>query len=93
MSLGRQPDIVGPSLVKKKIAIGPEVSLPSYSWLTALQEAHNRKIQTYSQLIMDLQVYVDSRGKVEILLWVVGARGMVRVNLLTPALEFLEIPK
>ena len=87
MSLGRQPDIVGPSLVKKKIAIGPdsEVSLLSDSWLTALQGAHNRKIQSYSQLITDLQVYVDSRGKVEILLWVVGARGMVRVNLLTQA--------
>ena len=44
---------------------------------------------------MALKVYVDSGWKVEILLWVVGARNMVRVDLpvLTPALEFLEIPK
>ena len=44
-------------------------------------------------LITALKVHVDSGWKVEILPWVVGARGMVSVDLLTPALEFLEIPK
>ena len=88
-----QPDIVSISFVKKKIAIGPEVSLPSDSWLAALQGGHNRKTQSYSPLITALQVYVDSGWKVEILPWVVGARGMVSVDLLTPALEFLQIPK
>ena len=44
MSLGRwQPDIVCISLAKKKIAVGPEVSLPSDSRMAALQEAHSRK--------------------------------------------------
>ena len=60
MSLGRwQPDIVGVSFVKEKIAICPEVSLPSDSWLAALQGARSRKTQSYIPLIMALQVYVD----------------------------------
>ena len=41
-----QPDIVCISLAKKKIAIGPEVSLPSDSRMEALQEAHNQKTQS-----------------------------------------------
>ena len=52
MSLGRwpgQPDIVCISLAKKKIAIGPDVSLPSDSRMEALQEAHSRKIQSYAR--------------------------------------------
>ena len=61
--------------------------------MAALQEAHSRKIQPYSPLITALQAYVDSAWNVEILPWMVGARGMVRTELLTPALEFLEIPK
>ena len=94
MSLGRwQPDIVCISFAKKKIAIGPEVSLPSDSRMAALQEAHSRKTQSYGPLITALQTYVDSGWKVEILPWMVGARGMVRTELLTPTLEFLEIPK
>ena len=44
-------------------------------------------------LIAALQVYVDSGWTVCFLHWVVGARGMVRRDLLTTALEFLEIPK
>ena len=47
MSLGRwQPDIVCILLVKKKIAIGPKVSLPSDSRMAALQDAHSRKTQS-----------------------------------------------
>ena len=39
MSLGRwQPDIVCISFAKKKIAIGPEVILPSDSRMAALQQ-------------------------------------------------------
>ena len=79
MSLGRwQPDIVCISLAKKKIAIGPEVSLPSDSRMAALQEAHSRKTQSYGPLITALQAYVDSGWKVEILPCMVGARGLVR---------------
>ena len=57
MSPGRwQPDIVCISLAtrKKKIAIGPEVSLPSDSRMAALQEARSRKTQYYVQLITAL---------------------------------------
>ena len=94
LSRSWQPDIVGISLAKKKpIAIGPEVSLPSNTRMKALQEAHSRKTQSYGPLIAALQTYVDSGWKVEILSWMVGARGMVRTELLTPALEFLELPK
>ena len=74
MSLGCwQPDIVCISFAKKKIAICPEVSLPSDSRMEALQEAHSRKTQSYGPLITDLQAYVDSGWKVEILPWMVGA--------------------
>ena len=82
---------VGISLEEKKIAISPEVTLPSDSWQVAPQGAHSRKTQPYSQLFTALQVYVSSGWTVEILWWVVGARGMVRANLLTPA--FKLIPK
>ena len=79
------------------IAIGPEITLPSSSWPAALPRAHSRKTQSYSPLITALQVYVDSGWKVEILPGpgprVVGAWGMVKVDLLIPALEFLEILK
>ena len=74
MSLGRwKQDIVGISLEKKKIAIGPEVTFPSDSWQAALQGAHSRKTQSYNPLITALQVYVNSGWKVEILQCVVGA--------------------
>ena len=61
--------------------------------MAAPQEAHSRKTQSYGPLITVLQAYVDSGWKVEILQWMVGALGMVRTELLTPVLEFLEIPK
>jgi len=68
MSLGNwQPDIVGISFVKKKIAIGPEVTIPSDSRPTALLEAHNRKLQSYSPLLVALQQYIDSGCAVSIL--------------------------
>ena len=93
MSLGRwQPDRVCISLAKKKIAIGPEVSFPSDFRMAAPKEAHSRKTKSYGPLITALQAYVDSGWKVELLPWMVGARGMVRTELLTLALEFLEIP-
>ena len=75
MSLDRwQPYIVCILFMKMRITFGPEVSLPSDSWLTALQGVHNRKTQSYSLLITDLQLYVDSGWKVKILQRVTGAR-------------------
>ena len=50
------------------------------------------KAQSYGPLITALQAYVGSGWKVEILQWMVGARGMVRTKLLTPDLEYLANP-
>ena len=67
MSLGHwQPDIVCISFAKKKIAIGPEVSLPS-DRMEALQETHSQKTQSYGPLITALQTCIYSGWKVEIL--------------------------
>ena len=45
ISLGSwQPDIVGISLAKKKVAIGSDVTLPSDSWREALQAAYGRRL-------------------------------------------------
>ena len=57
----------------KKIAFGPEASLPSDSRMEALQEAHSRKTQSDGPPITALQEYVDSGWTVEILSWMVGA--------------------
>ena len=61
--------------------------------MEALQETHSRKTQSYGPLILALQPYIDSGWKVEILPWMVGARGIFRTELLTSELKFLEIPK
>ena len=53
MSLGPgrwQPDIVCISFAKKKIAICPEVSLPSDSRMEALQEAHKAQVGRLSPM-------------------------------------------
>jgi hypothetical protein len=60
MSLSNwQPDIVGISFAKRKIAIGPEVTIPSDSSPQALTEAYDRKIECYWPLIAAFQGYVD----------------------------------
>jgi hypothetical protein len=71
-----QPDIVGISFAKRKIAIGPEVTIPSDSRPQALTEAYDRKIKCYGPLTAALQGYVDSGWDVCVLPWVVGVRGM-----------------
>jgi len=88
-----QPDIIGISFAKRKIAIGPEVTIPSDSRPQALIEAHDRKIKSYMPLVAALQDYVDSGWTVCVIPWVIGARGMVRHDQLMKALEFLEIPQ
>jgi hypothetical protein len=45
-----QPDIVGISFAKRKIAIGPEVTIPSDSRPQALMEAYDKKIKCYRPL-------------------------------------------
>ena len=94
MSLSNwQPDIIGISFAKRKIAIGPEVTIPSDSSPQSLTAAYERKLQSYRPLTAALQSYIDSGWDVRVLPWVVGARGMARRNHLIEALEFLEIPK
>ena len=94
MSLGNwQPDIIGISFARRKIAIGPEVTIPSDSRPQSLTAAYDRKLQSYRPLTAALQGYINSGWDVCVLPWVVGARGMARRNHLIKALEFLEIPK
>jgi hypothetical protein len=88
-----QPNIVGISFAKRKIAIGTEVTIPSDSRQQALTEAYDRKIKCYGPLTAALQGYVDSEWDVCVFPWVFGARGMARRDQLTQALEFLDIPK
>ena len=69
--LGRrwQRDIIGILLAKKKIAIGPEVTIPSDSRSWALLEIHNGKLQFYSSLLRlsgSLQDCADSGWTVRI---------------------------
>ena len=71
-----QPDIVGILLAKKKIAIGPEVTLPFDSWQVAFQGAYSRKTQSYSPLIIAIQDYINSEWTVEILPWGPVAGGL-----------------
>jgi hypothetical protein len=94
MSLSNwQPDIIGISFAKRKIAIGPEVTIPSDSSPQSLTAAYERKLQSYRPLTAALQSYIDSGWDVRVLPWVVEAREMARRNHLIEALEFLEIPK
>jgi hypothetical protein len=61
MSLSNwQPDIVGISFAKRKIAIGLEVTIPSDSCPPVLTEAYDRKIKSYRPLTAALQGYIDS---------------------------------
>jgi hypothetical protein len=45
-----QPDIVGISFAKRKIAVDPEVMIPSDSRPQALTEAYDRKLKCYGPL-------------------------------------------
>jgi hypothetical protein len=78
MSINRwQPGIVGISLEKKKIAIGPEVTIPSDFCPQALKGSHDRKIKSYMPLIAALQDYADLEWSGCVLPWVVGVPGMI----------------
>jgi hypothetical protein len=51
-----QPDIVSISFAKRKIAIGPEVTIPSDSRPQALMEAYDRIIKCYRPLTAVLHI-------------------------------------
>jgi hypothetical protein len=92
MDLSRwQPEIIGISFAKHKIAIGPEYTiLPDFRPL-ALLEAHSRKIKSYIPVLA--AQCTNSEWTVWVLPWVVGARGMVRHDELAITLKFLKISK
>ena len=86
-----QPDMILISQKQKKIGI-LEVCRPMDESLTQLQAAVDRKLQTYAPLKVALQQYSASGWAVEILPWVVGVRGLLKVSTFTPVFKFLLIP-
>jgi hypothetical protein len=63
MSLSNwQPDIVGISFAKRKLAIGPEVTIPSDSSPQALTEAYDMKIKCSKDMSTQDGMYVFSPG-------------------------------
>jgi hypothetical protein len=59
---------------------------------TKLQAAVDRKQQTYAPLKVALQRHPASGWTVEILPWVVGVRGLLKVSVFAPIFEYLSIP-
>lgn len=93
MSLHRwQPDLVVISYSRHKIAI-VDVCRPSDIRLERLQTAFQQKLSTYAPLIAALNFYTQAGWDVQILPWVVGARGMICTDSLRNTLKFLDIPK
>ena len=86
-----QPDMILISQKQKKIGI-LEVCRPMDESPTQLQAAVDRKLQTYAPLKVALQQYSASGWAVEILPWVVGVRGLLKVSTFTPVFKFLLIP-
>jgi hypothetical protein len=87
-----QPDMLLISQKQKKIGL-LELCRPMDESLTQLQAAVDRKLQTYAPLKVALQQYPASGWTVEILPWVVGIRGLLKVSVFTPIFKFLSIPK
>ena len=93
MSLGNwRPDFVVVSHSRRKIAI-LELCRPSDVRLERLQAAYQGKLDTYRPLLTALRTHIDDGWNVQILPWVVGARGLIQRNSLCSALEFLEVPR
>jgi hypothetical protein len=93
MSLGRwQPDLVLISRSLHKIAI-LELCRPSDVRLARLQEAYQGKLTTYEPLHTALSGYTDDGWDVQVLPWVIGARGLIQIQHMESALKFLEIPR
>ena len=57
-----------------------------------LEAAYQGKLAIYEPLLTALGYYTESGWKVQILQWVVGARGLVQKSKNLDALEFLEVP-
>jgi ribonuclease HI len=92
MATGRwRPDFLAVSYSRSKIAI-VEVCRPSDVRLERLDAAHQGKLAVYAPLLTALGFYIESGWAVQILPWVIGARGLIKKRNLCNALEFLEVP-
>ena len=92
MAVGRwRPDFIAVSESRKKIAI-VELCPPSDVWLERLEAAYQGKLAVYAPLLTALSSYTESGWAIQILLWVVGARGLIQTSNMRNALEFLEVP-
>ncbi len=69
-----------------------EVCRPSDVRLERLDAAHQGKLAVYAPLLTALGFYIESGWAVQILPWVIGARGLMKKRNLCNALEFLEVP-
>jgi len=92
MAVGRwRPDFIAISESRKKIAI-VELCRPSDVWLERLEAAYQGKLAVYAPLLTALSSYTESGWAIQILPWVVGARGLIQTSNMRTALEFLEVP-
>jgi len=91
-AVGRwRPDFLAVSYSLSKIAI-VEVCRPSDVHLERLDAAYQGKLTVYGPLLTALSFYTESGWTVQILPWVVGARGLIKKRHMCNALEFLEVP-
>jgi len=91
-AVGRwRPDFLAVSYSLSKIAI-VEVCRPSDVRLERLEAAYQGKLAVYGPLLTALSFYTESGWTVQILPWVVGARGLIQKRHMCNALEFLEVP-
>ena len=94
MSLVRlQPDFIAISFTSNKIAIGPDLCLPSETGAENLVEAYHNKLQAYYPVLVALKNYIVSGWTIRTIPWVVGDLGLVHGQSLQDALEFLDIPR
>jgi hypothetical protein len=92
-AVGRwRPDFLAISYSRSKIAI-VEVCRPSQAdvHLERLDAAYQGKLAVYGSLLTALSFYTEIGWTVQILPWVVGARGLIKKRHMCNALEFLEV--
>ena len=92
MAGGRwRPDLLVVSESRQKIAI-VELCRPSDVRLERFEATFQGKLAIYAPLLMALSSYTESGWTVQVLPWVVGARGLIQTRNMRNALEFLEVP-
>ena len=68
-----------------------ELCRPSDVWLERLEAAYQGKLAVYAPLLTALSSYTESGWTIQILPWVVGARGLIQTSNMSNALDFLEV--